>query len=188
MSSARLNGKQANPLKLKLRRRKMYKLPILYLLLMAILSGCLRHNNCYEQCYATMKVMSGPFDGKVEYFGTSDELEKLRNESFSDCIIVGKSHFSGPPVSLKVIKRFAAMKGANVILWRWKPERAGLQHECQCNPIGSHDVEIEDTPDENMVEFTSKSVSVRGSAASGPGATVIYAHRIWFLYRNERKQ
>ena len=167
----------------------MRKLPILSLLLISILSGCgLRHNNCYEQCYATMKVMPDTFDGKVEYFGPNEELEKVRMENFSDCTVVGKSHFSGPPVSLKVIKRFAAKKGANVILWRWKPERAGLQHECWCNPIGSHHVEIEDTTDENMVEFVSKSVSVRGSAASGPGATVIYAHRIWFLYRDEQKQ
>jgi len=172
----------------------MYKLPILCLLLISILPGCLRHNNCYEQCYAAMKVMPEPFDGKVEYFPTTGEMETMgeleyvRMKNFSDCIIVGKSHFSGPPISPKVLKRFAAKKGANIILWQWSPERAGLQHECWCNPIGSHHVEIEDTSDENMVEFTSKSVSVRGSAASGPGATLIYAHRIWFLYRNEQKQ
>jgi hypothetical protein len=131
-----------------------------------------------------MNVMPGPFDGKVEYIGCSDELEKVRMQKFSDCIIVGKSHFSGPPVSLKVIKRFAAKKGANVILWRWNPERAGLKQECQCNPIGSHHVEIEETTGENEIKVISKSVSVSGSAASGPDATVIYAHQVWFLYRD----
>ena len=172
----------------------MYKLPILCSLLICILSGCLRHNNCYEQCYATMKVMPEPFNGKVEYFPTTGELETMgeleyvRMKNFSDCIIVGKSHFSGPPVSLKVIKRFAAKKGANVILWQWSPERAGLQHECQCNPIGSHHVEIDEALGENETLVVSASASVRGSAAAGPGATVIYAHRIWFLYRNEQKQ
>lgn len=151
-------------------------------------AGCLRHNNCYEQCYATMNATPGPFDGEVEYIGCNDALEKVRKKNFSDCIIVGKSHFCGPPVSLKVIKRFAAKKGANVILWRWNPERAGLKQECQCNPIGTHHIGIDDTPGENEIKFVSKSASVSGSAASGPDATLIYAHQVWFLYRDEQKQ
>ncbi|UCE48368.1 MAG: hypothetical protein JSW47_22575 [Phycisphaerales bacterium] len=167
----------------------MHRLLILTSLLIFILSGCgLRPNNCYEQCYATMNAMPGPIDGQVEYFGIQDDLEKVRMESFSDCIIVGKSHFCGPAVPLKVLKRFAAKKGANVILWRWTLDRAGLLHDCQCNPIGSHHVEIDDAPGENEIVFVSASASVRGSAASGPGATLIYSHQIWFLYRDEQKQ
>jgi hypothetical protein len=166
----------------------MYRLLILGFLLIFIFSGCLRHNNCYEQCYATMKVMPHLASGQVEHFLLEGDLEQAKKERFSDCIVVGKSHFSGPPVPLKSVKRFAAKKGANIILWRGTPERAGLEHECRCNPIGSHHVEIVEAPGENETLVVSASASAGGSAAVGPGATVIYAHRIWFLYRDEQKQ
>ncbi|MHC4568934.1 MAG: hypothetical protein ACYTE3_24625 [Planctomycetota bacterium] len=165
----------------------MHKLLISGPLLIFILSGCgLRHNNCYEQCYVTMNLMPGPIEGKVEFFGEKNDLEKVREESFSDCIIVGKSHFSGPAVPLKVLKRFAAKKGANVILWRWTVDRAGFLHDCRCNPIGSHHVDIDDAPGENEIVFASASASVHGSAAAGPGATLIYSHQVWFLFRDEQ--
>ena len=167
----------------------MHKSLIPASLVIAILSGCgLRHNNCYEQCYATMSLMPGPVDGQVGYFGAKDDLEKVIMERFSDCTIVGKSHFTGPAVPLEVLKRFAAKKGANVILWRRTPDRAGFLHDCQCNPIGGHHVEISDAPSENEIVFASASASVHGSAAAGPGATQLYAHQIWFLYKDEQGQ
>jgi len=46
--------------------------------------------------------------------------------------------------------------------------------------------EDDQVDDPNAIWFTSVSASVSGSAASGPGATYIYSHRIWFLYRDEQ--
>lgn len=165
----------------------MPRLLILDSLLLIILSGCaLSHNDCYKQCYATMNVRPGPIDEPVELHEAQDDLEQVITDSFRDCIIVGNSHFCGPPVRVDLLKRFAAKKGANVILWRATPEKAGFEHECQCNPIGAHGRGTNDANNENEIEFTSVSVSVHGSAAAGPGATTIYYHQIWFLYRGQQ--
>ena len=152
-----------------------------------VLSGCgPRHNNCYEQCCAIMNAMPGPLEEHVKCYEIDSDPEQLRQDSFSDCINVGKSHFSGPPMDREAVKRFAARIGANVILWHATLERAGFNHDCQCRPIGSHEVVIEEDTDDNQVVFVSKSMSVGGSAAAGPGATYIYSHQIWFLYEDEQ--
>ncbi len=170
----------------------MRKLLILSALMIPTLSGCgPNYSSCYKKCYAAMNVMPGPVDGPValhEFHEIQDDLERVRKADFADCVMVGKLHFSGPPVRVDLLKRFAAKKGANVILFRGVPQRAGLDFECRCNPIGSHEKPVDDARNENETLVVSKSVSVGGSAAAGPGATMIFAHQVWFLYRDEPKQ
>lgn len=170
-----------------LRSGKVKKLLIFILSLISILSGCCGSKACYKKCYEGVSEITEPIDGPVEFFEIQGDLERARSENFSDCVIVGKSHFSGPFVGAKKLKRFAAKNGANVILYRRNFERAGLKNECQCNPVEAVDAVPNEPHDPNEIKFTSISITAGGSAAVGPCATYIFSHKIWFLYREAQK-
>jgi hypothetical protein len=138
-------------------------------------------------CYKSIALSAEPIDGPVKIYEYADDLDRVAREEFPDCIIRGKSYFSSPYIGAEKLKRFAAKIGANVVLCQRNLERAGLDFECRCNLpeiIDSRETELDDP---NMVRVVSASASVSGSAASGPGATYIYSHKIWFLYRDNQE-
>jgi len=153
-----------------------------------VLVGCDRANRCYETCYRSVTAHAETTVGTVEFVDCQGDWEQLSSEEFSDCTIVGKSYFSAPLVKPDDLKRFAARIGANVVLCARTLERAGLQQECQCNPVEANDAPTEEPQDPNMIAFTSMSASVQHSAAVGAGATYIFSHEIWFLYRDKQGQ
>ena len=135
-------------------------------------------------CYRSIALSGAPIDEPVEIYEYEDDVERVAKEEYPDYIIRGKSYFSSPYIGAEKLKRFAMKIGANVVLCQRNLERAGLDFECHCNLpeiIEPRDKELDDP---NMVHVVSASVSVSGSAASGPRATYIYSHRIWFLYRD----
>ena len=166
----------------------MNRLLIVILLLLPMMPGCWRCNNkCHELCYRSIALSAEPIDGPVKIYEYEDDVERVAKEEFSDCIIRGKSYFSSPYIGAEKLKRFAARIGANVVLCQRNLERAGLDFECQCNPIEIVDPVDDQVDDPNMIRFASVSASVSGSAAAGPGATYIYSHKIWFLYRDKQE-
>ena len=165
----------------------MNRLFLVVLLFTVMLPGCWRCNStCHEMCYMSIALSAEPIDGPIKIYEYENDVERMAMEEFSDCIVRGKSYFSSPYISAKKLKRFATRIGANVILCQRHLERAGLDFECRCNPIEIVVPEDDQVDDPNAIWFTSVSASVSGSAASGPGATYIYSHRIWFLYRDEQ--
>jgi len=164
----------------------MNRLRIVSLLLMLMLPGCWRCNNtCHDMCYRSIALSAEPIGGPAKIYEYESDVERVAREEFPDCIIRGKSYFSSPYINAEKLKRFATKIGANVVLCQRNLERAGLDFECRCNPIEVVVPEDDQFDDPNMVRVVSASASVSGSAASGPGATYIYSHRIWFLYRDE---
>ena len=153
-----------------------------------VLAGCESRNRCYETCYRSVTARAETTAGTVEFVECQGDLEPLSREEFSDCTIVGKSYFSAPFAKPDDLKRFAARKGANVVLCARTLERAGLQHECRCNPVQADDTTVTEEPeDPNVITFTSVSASAQVSSAVGPGATYIFSHEIWFLYRDKQE-
>lgn len=166
----------------------MNRLLVVVLFFIPMLPGCWRCNNkCHEICYMSIALSAESIDGPVRVYEYSSDVERVAREEFSDCIVRGKSYFSSPYIAAKKLKRFAARIGANIVLCQRNLERAGLDFECRCNPIEIVVPKDNQVDDPNMIRFASVSASVSGSAAVGPAATYIYAHKIWFLYGDEQE-
>lgn len=163
----------------------MNRLFLVVLFFTVMSPGCWRCNNtCHEICYLSIALSGAPIDEPIKIYEFEDDVERMAMEEFPDCIVRGKSYFSSPYISAEKLKRFAAKIGANAVLCQRNLERAGLDFECRCNPIEIVFPKDNQVDDPNAIWFTSASASVSGSAAAGPGATYIYSHRIWFLYRD----
>ena len=163
---------------------KMRILWVAIVSLICALAGCCKGPNvCHEDCFKRIHTIAEAVNGPVEFYEVQGDLERARNEDFPDCVIVGKSSFSAPFAGPKKLKRFAAKIGANVILCRRTFEKASVDYECRCNPIEEVKAAPVESHDPNAIEFTSISMTAEFSAAAGPCATDIFAHKIWFLYR-----
>jgi len=166
----------------------MNRLFIVILLFIPMMPGCWRRSSrCHETCYKSIAARPEPIEGPVELYEYASDVERVGREEFSDCTVLGKSYFSSPYIKADKLKRFAARIGANIVLCQRNLERAGLDVECQCNPAEVVVPDDKEVDDPNVIRFTSASVSVSGSAAAGPGATYIFSHKIWFLYRDEQE-